>query len=152
MAICPDHLERVQDSLLKKEESPEWAFLHARDVIKGRWPEAEKTIIKSPTWAYLYARAVIKGRWPEAEETISKSSAWFGYGGRHIQELYITEVIKGQRSAILESIYLNNALRCKLSTVREYLSRIDWSDPANDFPIPKRLKYALKSTLKKAKA
>ena len=118
MAIRPDHLDRVQDSLLKKEESPEWAFLHARDVIKGRWPEAE--------------------------ETISKSSAWFGYG-RHIQELYITEVIKGQRSAILESNYLNNALRCKLSTVREYLSRIDWADPANDFPIPKRLKYALKT-------
>jgi hypothetical protein len=49
------------------------AYWYAKDVIKGRWPEGEATIIKNPHWAYNYTRDVIKGRWPEAEEAIAKS-------------------------------------------------------------------------------
>ena len=56
-----------------KEPTPENLFKHARDVIKGRWPEAESTIMEDPYWAYCYARDVIKGRWPEAEPTIMQN-------------------------------------------------------------------------------
>jgi hypothetical protein len=45
----------------------QWAYWYARDVIKGRWPEAEPVIRSDPEWAYRYALNVIKGRWPEAE-------------------------------------------------------------------------------------
>ena len=42
------------------------AYRYARDVIKGRWPDAESVIMTSPEWAYGYACDVIKGHWPEA--------------------------------------------------------------------------------------
>ena len=53
-----------------------YAYHYARDVIKGRWPEAEVTIAKSPKHAYLYARDVIKGRWPEAEAVIAADPSY----------------------------------------------------------------------------
>ena len=65
---------RKQSTLASK--SPRRAYEYAEDVIKGRWPEAEKTISKDPHYAYRYAKYVIGGRWPEAEETISKSPEW----------------------------------------------------------------------------
>ena len=123
-------------------KSPEWAYKYAYFVIKGRWPEAEETIIKDPIWAYEYAYFVIKGRWPEAEEAISTHFWDFMRGD--IAYRYVSDVINGQRSAILELNFLCNTSRCKSSTVKEYVSKIDWTDPANDFPIPKRLKDALR--------
>ena len=53
-----------------------WAYWYARNVIKGRWLEAEPVISKAAEWAYQYARNVIKGRWLEAEPVISKDSEW----------------------------------------------------------------------------
>ena len=53
--------------LTSHSSAPEWAYWYARDVIGGRWPEAEAVIAASPEWAYWYARDVIGGRWPEAE-------------------------------------------------------------------------------------
>ena len=41
------------------------AFSYARFVIRGRFPEAEATILADTTWAYRYAAHVIKGPWPE---------------------------------------------------------------------------------------
>ena len=68
--------------------NPGNAYLYAKDVIKGRWPEAEKYIIKSPSVAYWYAREVIKGRWPEAEPIIMESAQGAYY--------YAHNVIKGR--------------------------------------------------------
>jgi len=48
--------------------------LYARDIIRGRWEEAEPTLLKNPQQAYFYARYVIKGRFPEAEPAIVKNS------------------------------------------------------------------------------
>ena len=45
-----------------------WAFYYARNIINGRWPEAEPVIMKDPNMTYHYVRTVIKGRWPEAEK------------------------------------------------------------------------------------
>ena len=118
------------------------AVWYSEEVIKGRWPEAEETISKYSDWAYDYASDVIKGRWPEAEETISKDPDW--------ASRYTKNFINGQRSAVLETNYLCDTSQCEYHVVKDYLSKIDWADPANDFPIPKRLKHALKSTLKKA--
>ena len=129
-------MNKEQKKILASKD-PKLAYEYAKDVIKGRWPEAEETISEDPWWACIYAKNVIDGRFSEAEETISKDPE-YAYE-------YVTEVINGQRSAILESIYLCNTSHCDLSTVKDYLSRIDWADPANDFPIPKRLKYALKT-------
>ena len=48
-----------------------WAYLYAKDIIRGRWPEVEAVIAKDPEWAYLYAKDIIRGRWPEAEAVIA---------------------------------------------------------------------------------
>jgi len=149
----------AEETIIK---SPKWAYCYAKDVIKGRWPEAEGTIIESALGAYRYAQDVIEGRWPEAEETIIKSPKYaylyaidaikgrWPEAEKTISEagFYADEYIKAfdfyRRSAILESNYLCDTGRCEFRRVKEYVSKIDWSDPANDFPIPKRLKDALK--------
>ena len=63
---------------------PERAYEYARDVIKGRWLEAEPVIMKSPIWAFYYAKDVIKGRWPEAEPYIMKNPEWAYWYARKI--------------------------------------------------------------------
>jgi hypothetical protein len=50
----------------------EWGF--------GRCPEAEEVILKErdPQYTYMYARDIIEGRWPEAEDII-KENPWTSY-------------------------------------------------------------------------
>jgi len=47
---------------------------YMRDVVRGRWPEAEHIIIKYPEMAYIYAKYSLKGRWVEAEPIILNST------------------------------------------------------------------------------
>jgi hypothetical protein len=49
---------------------PYHAYKFARDVIGGRWIEAEPYIIRSPEWSFCYAQGVMKCRWREAEPRI----------------------------------------------------------------------------------
>lgn len=45
---------------------PYYAFLYARNILKGRLPEAlENTLVDDPQSAYLYAVHVMKGRLPD---------------------------------------------------------------------------------------
>ena len=64
-----------------KATDPGYAYGYAKEVLKGRWPEAEEAIIKDGHVAYLYAFDVIGGRWPEAErpaaeEAIATDPGW----------------------------------------------------------------------------
>lgn len=63
-----------------------WVFYcHAKDVIKGRWPEGEEVISRDPFWAYRYALDVIKGRCSDIiEREIGRSSKWSYYYARNI--------------------------------------------------------------------
>jgi len=56
--------------LEKYRNNPYALFYYSKDIVCGRWPEAEPTIMTSPEYAYHYAFHVIKGRWPEAEPMI----------------------------------------------------------------------------------
>jgi hypothetical protein len=67
---------------------PYLAYYYAKEIIKGRWPEGEKTIASSPNDAWIYAMDVVKGRWPEAEPGISKEP--------HAAYNYARYVIKGR--------------------------------------------------------
>jgi hypothetical protein len=40
---------------------------YAKEILRGRWPEAEPQIIKDPDISYQYASDVMHGAWPEAE-------------------------------------------------------------------------------------
>ena len=56
--------------------SPHWAYPHAKNVIKGRFPEGEAAIATSPHWAHAYAVDVIGGRWPEGEAAIATDPSY----------------------------------------------------------------------------
>jgi hypothetical protein len=46
---------------------PYYAFLYARNVLKGRLPESlEVCFVQDPQSAFLYARDIVKGRLPDA--------------------------------------------------------------------------------------
>jgi len=57
-------------------QDPELALDYARDVIQGRWPEAEPVIMTNPRLAAQYAIDVIEDEWPEAEPQIMKDPVW----------------------------------------------------------------------------
>jgi hypothetical protein len=52
------------------ESAAEKAYIHAHNVIRGRWVEGEPIILLSPWSAFKYAECIIKGPWPEAESII----------------------------------------------------------------------------------
>jgi len=45
------------DIIVKIIQEPTWAYFCARDLIKGRWSEAEPAIMKDADAAYSYAKA-----------------------------------------------------------------------------------------------
>ena len=63
--------QKVRPPTQKELTDPGRAYLYARDVIYGRFPEGEAALATDPEWAYDYAVDVIKGRWPEAEAAIA---------------------------------------------------------------------------------
>jgi len=74
-----ENTEVTDTSHHKLITDPVDAFHYTKDVIKGRWPEAEPIIMTEPHYAYYYARDVInkgksekepKIRWKEAEPII----------------------------------------------------------------------------------
>jgi len=69
--------------LEKYKKDPNSLFFYSKDMICGRWLEAEPMIMTSPAYAYFYSRDVIKGRWPEAEPAIMRHySYWQLYKDR----------------------------------------------------------------------
>lgn len=66
-------LLNVNKDIIKRY--PKIAYYYARDIIKGRWEEAEPYIMKSPEWGYDYATYIIKGRWEDAEPYIMTDPA-----------------------------------------------------------------------------
>jgi hypothetical protein len=88
------------------------AYKYARNVIQGRWPEAEPVIVKDAQLAYHYAKNMIQGRWPDAEPTIAKDAQWAYY--------YAENVIRGRwpdaeptiaKDAQLAYYYARNVIR-----------------------------------------
>jgi hypothetical protein len=82
------HRQRFPEAEPYIATRPIWAYLYARDVIKGRWPEGEAAIAKDRHWAYAYARDVIGGRFPEGEATLAKD-LYLAYD-------YASDIIRGR--------------------------------------------------------
>ena len=68
-------------------QNEQYSFYYARDIIKGRWEEAEKIISTDPLYSYHYARDVIKRRFLEGEKIIA-NHLYYSY-------LYARNIIKG---------------------------------------------------------
>jgi hypothetical protein len=54
-------------------QSPWYSYIYAHDVLKDRFLLGEKSILTDPLIAYSYAYSVIKNRWEEAEPIIAKN-------------------------------------------------------------------------------
>ena len=80
----------TQERLRGTIETPETALAYAKDVIKGRWREAEPYIMKDLETALAYAKEFMEGkRWREAEPYIMKDP-YYAY-------VYAKDVMKGER-------------------------------------------------------
>jgi hypothetical protein len=64
-----------------------YIYFYARDIIKGRWPEGEHTLLAGTSelssgasrvskFILWYVQDIIKGPWPEAEKVMSNDSGW----------------------------------------------------------------------------
>lgn len=49
-------------------------YIHASDVVKGRFPEGESVILHNSYYAFCYANYVLRAPWPAAEAIIMTSS------------------------------------------------------------------------------
>jgi hypothetical protein len=79
-----------------EQTDPYLAYMYARNIVGGRWPEGEATIIQHPEVAYDYARYILKERWPIFEPVIGKDPLWSFY--------YAKDVIKGRFIAAEETL------------------------------------------------
>jgi hypothetical protein len=62
---CFDNNKRDKDLESIIIKSPLYASAYARDLIQGRWIEAENIISTNSQHAYFYVKYVIKGKLPE---------------------------------------------------------------------------------------
>lgn len=75
-----DHFRNIVNILSEKTTFKAWtnaadsnvAIWYAENVMGGRWPEGEKTIMNDSKNAVDYAVNVIRGRWTEAEPAIMR--------------------------------------------------------------------------------
>jgi hypothetical protein len=65
-------------------EAAQKAYHYAQRILKKRWKEGEKCVLKVPRIAYLYARNIIKGRWIEAEDVIADDEYASYYYAKYI--------------------------------------------------------------------
>ena len=117
---------RYADNILKSRrfkkgeeviaETASVAVVYAREIIKGRFPEAEENIASYPTHSGSYAKWVIKGRWPLGEDAISKNGT--------ASSKYAFEVIKDRFPEGEEAIK-NGDPRVWTGYVTEFLSDSD---------------------------
>ena len=52
-------------------KNPTLSYLYSKNVIKGRWPEAEPVIAKDPYWKNMYSKEIIKGLRTPSESNFS---------------------------------------------------------------------------------
>lgn len=53
---------------------PQYSYLYAKNILIGRWKEAENTnFFNDIHYLLLYTQDVIKGRWPKAEKVLLNS-------------------------------------------------------------------------------
>ena len=80
----PYILKAAAEPYILKATDPGTAYSYAKEVLKGRWPEAEEAIAKDPSLAYHYAHGVIGGPWPEAESVIATDPKWAYEYAKHV--------------------------------------------------------------------
>jgi hypothetical protein len=79
-----------KDIVARIKARPYYAFLHAKNILKGRLPEdLEDVLGKEPYSAYLYARHVMKGRLPDPVHAALMIGVW-----DKEQREYVTKYLK----------------------------------------------------------
>jgi len=70
----------VEDKIARAAQSDNYyrADVYAKNVIKGRWSEAEKFGKYNPSFIVAYSEEILNGRWPEAEQYLFNRSDYYG--------------------------------------------------------------------------
>jgi len=108
--------------------TPESAYMYAKDIIKGRWVEAESIIKQEPEYAFFYALDVIKGRWVEAESIIKQNPRYAYDYARDVLKCSWEELEKHDENntiALIKDIVLElNQLSTKLKLLIDNVNLI----------------------------
>ena len=76
-------------------ENPYYAYIYARDIIKGRLSKAEEVIATDARISYEYALNVIHGRFSKGEDIIAKDPL---YAAKYALDVIKTSFPKGEKA------------------------------------------------------
>jgi hypothetical protein len=79
------HIPEYEDIIANDSH---YAYLYAKDIIKGRWPAGEPAIAEDSGYACWYAIYIIKGRWLDLEQYFLSERFRPDLYGVDIQHLY----------------------------------------------------------------
>ena len=77
LSLPPPNRTFETEHIIAKD--PEYAYLYAGDIIQGRWPEGEKSILSSEQYIVRYSIDVLKRRWKRGEQMLRelKRLRWY---------------------------------------------------------------------------
>lgn len=75
--------------LRKAAKDPGWAYLCAKDVLRGRWYPVEKFIAENLSYAHAYATNVCHGRFLAYERVLFRSDECLTFANTYLQDLYV---------------------------------------------------------------
>jgi hypothetical protein len=92
--------------------NPYFAYVFAKNFIKGRWKQAESIILKKPSVIYCYTRDIIKGRWEECEENLSKDVVYsYWYAKNILQGRFLKAEKLIKKDPLFSSSYARDILK-----------------------------------------
>ena len=113
-----------QNSISHIIKTPPLAVKHAKDVIKGRWYEAEPYIMKNGKHAYYYAKDVIQDRWKEAEPYIMKDPfAAYHYANNILDSRWIRAEPYIKRNPFYSAMYAGDVLKRRWPEVEHQIMK-----------------------------
>lgn len=111
-----ERIKAVEKVILDSNIKDAWITSYALNVIKGRWPEAEKKIATDAWASWDYANIVLNDRFKLGEPTVAKSQYAYSYASRIIKgrwreaEKYAKE---NNLATIDRAKYAKNCLKLK---------------------------------------
>lgn len=105
---------------------PQYAYLYAGHMVKGRWFEGEEIIKSNTTCAVNYARDIIGGRWLEAENIIKNNAEnAYRYAYEVVKRLTGERWIEGEdvikTDPYYACLYAKNVIGGRWETLERYL-------------------------------
>jgi hypothetical protein len=103
-------------NLLTLQETTEWYFFYARDVLQTPFPEGEAVIAISAKYSYFYASDVLHTPFRLGEKAIATSAEWsYNYAIDVLKEPFPLGEVAIAKSVYYSYHYAENVLKGRLA-------------------------------------